>query len=178
MKKNTLMKVKSLFYFFIVLNIILVGCSKKESLTSSNYEVQRQRSLELENPVNHEAVTASVNDEVAAEPLVSGKSVITSVPSEAKSATPVIPAVSEKELKKVEKLKKMIERKAAKRIEKAEKKGATNINQNIKLGLILVIAGILIAVILGSLIHGLFGALGAIVAIIGLVFLILGLLEM
>lgn len=162
----------------------LFGCAKRDNAVSSNYELQKQRSLEIENSTstgksqndNLETV-ASVEE---AQPVISSDAnILLSAPSKVESANANNNTKSIKAQAKIEKLKKIIEKKTIKIQNKIEKSKASGLNSNLKLGLILILVGILIAVLLGGLINGyVFGAIGTIIAVIGIVFLILGLLEM
>ena len=175
-------KLKVNVSLFAVLIVTVFGCAKKEISVSNTYEIQKQRSLELESPKLNGPV---VNQESTVEASASAVTPVENLKSIEKDlVTPisVTSAKSTKEVKsnvRIEKLKKIIEKKTS-RIQKKMENAKTNaLNNNIKIGLILILIGILIAVLLGNLVNGpVFGAIGTIIAVIGIVFLILGLLEM
>jgi hypothetical protein len=166
---------------FSLVLVAVFSCSRKDNMVSSNYELQRQRSLELENSQpngniteNDLAVEASAEEAqpaVTADPKIKLDRIAAApdksqVKAEGKEA---------RQNKKIEKIKKLLDKKSVK-IKKAMER--TSLNQNMKMGLILVLVGIIIAIVLGGLIHPIFWTLGALVIVVGLVFLILGLLEM
>jgi hypothetical protein len=164
--------------------VTLVGCAKKDTAVSSNnsaYELQRKRSLELENPIpagalKTEDLTIESNAEAA--PVGASDKIVTKTAPIGRDYTSKEVKESKKMQAKVDKVRKMVEKRSIKLKEKITARGG-GLNQNLKIGLILILVGILIAVLLGSLINGyVFGAIGTIVAVIGIVFLILGLLEM
>lgn len=164
----------------LLLFTLLIGCARKQSSVSS-YELQRERSLELE---NYNAGRGPVTDELTAEAGIGEATPV--IPSDDKVqketpsivGTPYAPKTykESKTQAKIEKLKKSINKKTTK-LKQGIAKG-NGMNYNVRIGLILILVGALIAIVLGSVFSSsVFYSIGTIVAVIGIVFLILGLLQ-
>lgn len=174
---------------FSAVLLTVFSCGKKEIYNSRVQEdMLRKRSLELENSYVSSGEVNSLPNTFTDEAPVSDavipvKNIATSGQTTYAQETfqkVETPKKGRKEVQLMDikeratKLNVATEVKEVKSVKKSSFiKKVQAINQNVKLGLILLLAGILV-----SIFGGIFSVLGGIVAIIGIVFLILGLLEM
>ncbi len=172
------------FYFFVVILFVIVfsGCTKKYT-ASFNYMPAKTYTAERKAPVDE--------PQAPADKTLSANTVETAVADATTSADEKLKRIEEKvtennalkaPAKKLNVVQKLVLKKVLKKAEKDYKNSlkeikaaddsdqTKDINSNIRLGLILIVAGVIVGIFVP--------VVGGIVGIIGLVFLLIGLLEL